>query len=51
MRTKDAASPIVSSQVLFTLLGFIVVYGLLGAAGFYTIFKHAVEGPDGATDH
>lgn len=45
MRTRDAVSPIVTSQVLFTLIGFFVVYGLLGAVGYYLIFKHAVKGP------
>ena len=46
MRTSDAVSPVASSQVLFTLIGFVVVYGLLGAAGVYLIFKHAKKGPE-----
>ncbi|MBU0995073.1 MAG: cytochrome ubiquinol oxidase subunit I [Proteobacteria bacterium] len=46
MRTSDAVSPIASVQVAMTLLGFVVVYGLLGAAGFYLIVKHARKGPD-----
>jgi cytochrome d ubiquinol oxidase subunit I len=50
MRTSDAASPIAGSQVLFSLIGFIVVYGLLGALGFYLIFKNAKKGPVPASD-
>jgi cytochrome d ubiquinol oxidase subunit I len=50
MRTSDAASPIAGSQVLFSLIGFIVVYGLLGALGFYLIFKNAKKGPALASD-
>jgi cytochrome d ubiquinol oxidase subunit I len=45
MRTSDAASPIAGSQVLFSLIGFIVVYGLLGAIGFYLITTNAKKGP------
>ncbi len=45
MKTSDAASPIAGSQVLVSLIGFIVVYGLLGIAGFYAMYKHAVKGP------
>jgi len=50
MRTSDAASPIAGFQVLFSLIGFIVVYGLLGALGFYLIFKNAKKGPEQASD-
>ena len=45
MKTKDAVSSIAVSQVSVTLLGFIVVYGLLGAMGFYLIYKNAKKGP------
>ncbi|PIE70834.1 MAG: cytochrome ubiquinol oxidase subunit I [Deltaproteobacteria bacterium] len=45
MRTADAASPVVTSQVLVTLIGFFVVYTLLGLAGFFLIAKHAIKGP------
>jgi cytochrome d ubiquinol oxidase subunit I len=45
MKTSDAASPIVGGQVLTTLLGFIFLYALLGAFGFYLVFKHAKKGP------
>jgi cytochrome d ubiquinol oxidase subunit I len=45
MKTSDAVSPIAVSQVLTTLIGFIVLYGLLGVTGFYLIAKNAVKGP------
>jgi len=45
MKTSDAASPVASSQVLTSLIGFILVYSLLGAVGFYLMFKNAVKGP------
>ena len=45
MRTKDAVSPIAGPQVLVSLIGFVVVYGLLGAIGFYLIIKNAKKGP------
>jgi cytochrome d ubiquinol oxidase subunit I len=46
MKTSDAVSPIAASQVLTTLIAFIVVYGLLGITGFYLIAKNALKGPD-----
>jgi cytochrome d ubiquinol oxidase subunit I len=45
IKTSDAVSPITTSQVLTTWIGFIPVYGLLGAAGFYLIGKNALKGP------
>jgi cytochrome d ubiquinol oxidase subunit I len=45
LKTKDAASPIVTSQVATTLVGFILLYGFLGAIGFYLIYKNAKMGP------
>jgi cytochrome d ubiquinol oxidase subunit I len=45
MKTKDAASPIAGSQVLTTLIGFFLIYGLLGAVGFYLMIRHAKKGP------
>jgi len=50
MKTSDAASPVASSQVLISLIAFILVYGLLGAVGFYLIAKTAKEGPAPASD-
>jgi cytochrome bd ubiquinol oxidase subunit I len=46
MRTSDAASPIAGSQVLISLVAFILVYGVLGCLGFYLIAKHAIQGPE-----
>lgn len=46
MKTKDAVSPIQGGQVMVTLAAFILVYGLLGLANFYLIFKFARKGPD-----
>jgi cytochrome d ubiquinol oxidase subunit I len=51
MKTSDAVSPIASSQVLTTLIAFIVMYGLLGVTGFYLIAKNALKGPELATDN
>jgi len=48
MRTSDAASPIAASQVVMTLIGFTLVYSLLGFAGYYLIYKHAKQGPAAA---
>jgi cytochrome d ubiquinol oxidase subunit I len=46
MKTADAVSPIATSQVLISLIAFILVYSLLGATGFYLIAKNAVKGPE-----
>jgi len=48
MRTGDAASPVTGFQVMTTLVGFILVYGLLGAVGYYLIGKKAIQGPEPA---
>lgn len=45
MRTSDAVSPVAGSQVLVSLIAFIVVYGLLGTAGFFLMARHAKRGP------
>ncbi len=45
MKTKDAVSPIATSQVTISLLAFIVVYTLLGIVDFYLLFKYARKGP------
>jgi cytochrome d ubiquinol oxidase subunit I len=49
MRTSDAASPVAGSQVLMSLVAFIVVYGILGCLGFYLMAKHAIKGPEPVT--
>lgn len=46
MKTADAVSPIATSQVFISLISFIVVYGILGATGFYLIAKNAKQGPE-----
>ncbi len=46
MKTADAVSPIAVSQVAVSLTAFILVYGLLGAVGFYLIIKNAKKGPE-----
>jgi cytochrome d ubiquinol oxidase subunit I len=45
MRTSDAVSPVAGSQVLISFIAFLLVYGLLGIAGYYLIIKHVKEGP------
>jgi cytochrome d ubiquinol oxidase subunit I len=50
LKTSDAVSPIASSQVLTSLIAFVLVYGLLGAVGFYLIFKNAKKGPEPAPE-
>ena len=45
MKTSQAASPIAGIQVATSLVGFVLVYGLLGAAGFYLMAKYARAGP------
>jgi len=45
MKTSDAASPVAGTQVLFSLIAFFLVYGLLGAVGFYLMAKNAKAGP------
>ena len=49
MKTSDAVSPVARSQVMLSLLAFIVVYGLLGAVAFYLIGKNAKQGPASAS--
>jgi cytochrome d ubiquinol oxidase subunit I len=48
MRTSDAVSPIAISQVLVSLLAFILVYGVLGAVGYYLIIRNVRKGPEPA---
>jgi len=46
IRTADGASPVAVSQVFFSLVGFVLVYSVLGAAGFYLMFQKARKGPE-----
>ena len=45
MRTSEAASPVAGYQVMISLIAFVVVYGLLGAVGFFLMAKNAIKGP------
>ncbi len=45
MKTADAVSPIQGSQVLVSLIAFVLVYTALGAAAFYLMIQHARKGP------
>jgi cytochrome d ubiquinol oxidase subunit I len=46
MRTSDAVSPVAGSQVLVTLIGFIVLYSILGIANFLLIARLVRKGPE-----
>jgi cytochrome d ubiquinol oxidase subunit I len=46
MKTSEAFSPVAPSQVLASLIAFILIYGLLGAIGYYLIIKNAKKGPE-----
>ncbi len=46
MKTKDAVSHLVTSQVIISLLAFIIIYSLLGAVDFYLLVKYAKKGPE-----
>jgi len=47
MKTADAVSKSISTtQVALSLLGFTVLYGVLGAIDIYLLVKYAKKGPD-----
>ncbi len=46
MRTKDAVSPMATSQVGISFVAFVVVYTILGIVAFYIIRKFAIQGPE-----
>ena len=48
MKTSAAVSPISSAQVMTSLVAFILVYTLLGAAAVYLMVGHARKGPEPA---
>ncbi|MEJ2183108.1 MAG: cytochrome ubiquinol oxidase subunit I [Nitrospirota bacterium] len=51
LRTSDGVSAsVASSQVAFSLAGFTLVYGLLGALDVYLLAKFARKGPEGGTE-
>jgi cytochrome d ubiquinol oxidase subunit I len=45
MRTSDAVSSVPAPEVLATLVGFVLLYGTLGVADFFLLFKVARTGP------
>jgi cytochrome d ubiquinol oxidase subunit I len=45
MKTSEAFSPVATSQVLTSLIAFILIYGILGAIGFFLIIRLARKGP------
>ncbi len=49
LKTSDAVSPIDASQVWVSLIGFILIYGLLGATGIYLMAINARKGPEAAS--
>ena len=48
MKTAGSASPVTAGQVGVSLAAFVLVYGLLGAVGFYLMRRAAVAGPSEA---
>jgi len=46
MRTSNASSPLAGYQVMATLVAFVLVYGFLGAVGYYLIGRNAIKGPE-----
>jgi cytochrome bd ubiquinol oxidase subunit I len=48
LRTADAISPISAESVLVTLILFVLVYGIVFAAGIYYINRLIAQGPQGS---
>ncbi len=46
MKTSEAFSPVATSQVLTSLIAFILIYGILGAIGYFLIIRQARKGPE-----
>ncbi len=51
LKTSQAASPIDGIQVFISLIAFLLVYGLLGAVGYYLIVKFVKKGPEPETQN
>lgn len=45
MKTSDAVSPIVTSQVAFSLVALTLLYAILGAVDIFLLYKTAKKGP------
>ena len=45
LRIKDGGSTLQSGQVFVSLMGFVLVYGLLGALAFFLMARYAKKGP------
>ncbi len=48
LRTADATSPVLGSQVLITLILFVIVYGVVFATGIYYMNRLIERGPQGS---
>ena len=46
MRTSDAVSPVDPTNILISLVAFIVVYTLLGILDICLLIKYARKGPE-----
>jgi len=46
MKTTAAVSPVATSQVFPSLVGFVLVYSLLGFVAYYLMFQFARKGPE-----
>jgi cytochrome d ubiquinol oxidase subunit I len=50
LRTSEAASPVAASQVAASLVAFVLVYGLLGAVGFFLMADAVRKGTAPSSD-
>ena len=48
MRTTDAVSPVSAENIVISLVGFAVVYTLLGILDIFLLIKYARKGPEEA---
>lgn len=51
LRTADAASPVTTGQVAFSLALFVIVYGIVFSAGIYYINRLLHKGPSSIAEH
>ena len=50
MKTSDAVSTLATSQVATTLVGFILLYSILGMTNFFLLARLARRGPETTPD-